>query len=811
VLFDAVVGDLKYAVRLQRRSPGFTLVLLSTIAIAIGATVTVFTIVDAWLVRPLNFPRADRLVIAFGARPERPAEPAVWLPYRAYLAWKERSQSFESVSGVFMRDATVSTARDAQSALGLSVTPEFFKTLAVGPLLGRTISEDDTTGPPAVVLSYGFWQRLFGGSDRVIGTTVVMSGTPHQILGVMPRDFESRVLDMRFDFWTPFRRGDPAYQRDGLGPVAIVGRLREGITIAAAQSEAAAINRDNESRYQPNFNSFLTNLASLQADNTRNVRTTLLTVSTAVLCLLLITAVNVSSLLLGRGLGRLRESAIRAAIGSSRSRLIRQFLTESLIVTILGALAGVALAAVAVRLFIAWNPLGTLPANAIQLDVRALVVAFMAVAVMVLVSGFVPAIRASQVDPIDTLRAGGRRSVAAPARRMQTMMLVAQMSACVVLLVATTLMTRTFVRLQDEPLGFDSRQLFVANVILPNHPFDSSDTRNTFYRELADRLRARPGVRAVAAGTMRPLYSGPPVTLNVTEADAVTAPRISAQAVTPEFFQTLEIPVVTGRGFDERDGGAGAPVVILNARAAQQLFGAPASAIGQRVRLDKEPWREVVGVVGNVRSTFFNTLEWKMDPIVYRPAAQAFAASGDPTAASFGFHLHIRSDRSITLTDVRSVVASVSPDAMVIDVRTASAMIGEATRQPAFRMTLLLAFGFISLLLSAIGTYALVSQTVVQGLRDLAIRLALGAEPAALVRMIVQRALSAAVAGVLIGGAAALLVGNAMEAMIYGVRPRDGVSFAAAAVILLIVTIAGALLPALRTTRIDPIEVLRGD
>jgi MacB-like periplasmic core domain len=213
----------------------------------------------------------------------------------------------------------------------------------------------------------------------------------------------------------------------------------------------------------------------------------------------------------------------------------------------------------------------------------------------------------------------------------------------------------------------------------------------------------------VAAGTMRPLYSGPPVTLNVTEADAVNAPRISAQAVTPEFFHTLGIAVIAGRGFDEHDGGAGAPVVILNASAAQQLFGAPASAIGQRVRLDKEPWREVVGVVGNVRSTFFNTLEWKMDPIVYRPAAQAFGASGDPTATSFGFHLHIRSDRSITLTDVRSVAASVSPDAMVIDVRTASAMIGEATRQPAFRMTLLLAFGFISLLLAAIGTYALVS------------------------------------------------------------------------------------------------------
>ena len=189
MFFDDFAKDLKYAVRLQLRSRGFTLVLLSTIAIAIGATVTIFTIVDAWLVRPLNFPRADRLVIAFAARPDRPGEPAVWLPYRAYLAWKERSQSLASVSGVFMRDATVSTARDAQSALGLNVTPEFFKTLGVSPLLGRTISEEDTTGPPAVVLSLGFWQRLFGGSDRVIGTTVVVGNAMEaMIYGVRPRD-----------------------------------------------------------------------------------------------------------------------------------------------------------------------------------------------------------------------------------------------------------------------------------------------------------------------------------------------------------------------------------------------------------------------------------------------------------------------------------------------------------------------------------------------------------------------------------------------------------------------------------------------
>jgi predicted permease len=481
------------------------------------------------------------------------------------------------------------------------------------------------------------------------------------------------------------------------------------------------------------------------------------------------------------------------------------------LVTAAGGSAGVLLAAVAVRAFVAWNPLGTLPAHAIHVDLRALIAAGAAMAATVVVSGLVPAFRLSRADPSDVLRSAGRGSSWAPAQRTQLTMLVAQMSACVVLLVATTLMTRTFMRLQSEPLGFDARQLSVANVILPDDPFDSSVKRNMFYRELADRVRALPGVRAVTAGTMRPLTSGPPVTLNVTEANAADAPRISAQSVTPEFFETLGIPVIAGRAFDGRDGAASAPVVILNARAAQNLFGGPASAIGRRVRLDNEAWREVIGVADNVRAAFFNTLEWKTDPIVYRPAAQAFDTTGNLAATSFGFYLHIRGEHPVTLADVRSVAASVSPRAMITDLQTADRLVSDATRQPAFRMALLLGFGLLSLVLAAIGTYGLVSQAVTQSLRDLAIRLALGAEPVGLIRMIVRRALVAAVAGVLIGSAMASMVGSVMQAMIYGVQPYDAVSFAAAGTTMLIVTVAGALAPALRATRVDPIKVLRAD
>jgi predicted permease len=811
-LLDDFVRDLKHGARLLLRTPQFAVVVLVTLAVAIGAVVSVFSIVDAWLVKPLNFPGADRLVIAFAARPERPTEPAVWLPYRAYLGWKERSRTLTSISAASVRDVTVTTASDAQTVLGLTVTPEFLGTLGVRPILGRTVSQGDETGPPVVVLSHGLWQRFFGGSEQVIGAVLTMSGVPHEVIGVMPRDFDVRVLDMRFDFWVPLRHGAAGYEPGGLGPVAIIGRLREGADIIAAQSEVASITRQTESSYQPNFNQFIATLSSLQADNTRTVRATLLTVSVAVVCLLLITSTNVGTLLLGRGLARMRETAVRTALGCGRGRLLRQFLTESLLIAFLGAAGGLAVATIAIRLFVAWNPLGNLPGTPIALDIRAVFAAAIAMAATTLVSGLMPAFRVSLVDPNDALRTGDARGPATvPAQRAQSAMLAVQMGGCLVLLVASVLMVRTFSNLQNEPLGFDPDGLFVANVVLPNDPFDSGEKRNMYYRQLSDRLRALAGVRAVAAGTSRPLNSGAPVTVYTGTEDPANAPRISAQEVTTEFFDTLGIPLVAGRSFDERDSLTGASVIILNARAAQELFGSPRAAVGRRVRLNDETWREIVGVVGNVRSTFFNTLEWKMDPIVYGPAQQGFETLSNPTATSFGFHLHVRAERPLAITDVRNAAATVNAHAAVTELRKVSEVVQEATRQPAFRMTLLLAFAGISVLLAAIGTFGVVSQAVTQRRREIAVRLALGAEHTAILRSIVRRALVTSLAGLLIGTAAALAAGHVLQTLVYGVRPGDPMSLIAAGSTLCFATVAGALIPAFRVMAIDPATVLRGD
>lgn len=813
LILDDFSRDLAHGVRLLRRNPGFAAVIVATLAVAMAATVTVFSIVDAWLWRPLNFPDANRLVIAFAAAPETPTEPAVWLPYRAYLGWKEQSRSFTSISAAFFRGVTLTTPNDARSSVGLDVSPDFFQTLGVAPLLGRTLAESDVTGPPVVVLSHGLWLRQFAGSPAVIGTSIRLSDVPHQVVGVMPRDFDVRILDRPegLEFWTPLKNKAAGYMAGGMGPVAIVGRLRGGLSIAAAQAEVARITRVIESGYQMNFNQFVVNLTSLQADNSRTIRSTLLTVSAAVVCLLLMAAMNVGALTLGRGIGRMREAAVRAALGSGRSRLIRQFLAESLLVSVLGGTAGIALALVAIKLFVAWNPLGTLPANAIQIDFRALAIAGAAMLITTAICGVVPALRVSSANPTDALHAGGERGGTAPTERTQTVLLVGQMAVSVIVLIAATLLTQTFLRLNAEPLGFDSTNLWVASINLPNEPFDTADERNAFYRQLDEVVHTIPGVSAVAASTSPPLNSGPVVTVNTGPIDSPQAPRIGTQDVTTTFFTALDVALLAGRLFDSRDVADGAPVLVVNARAAQQLFAGPTAAIGQRVRLGDGPWREIVGVVGNVRSSFFNTLEWRTDPILYRPSAQAFSTVDNPSATSFGFVLHIRSSRALALADVRHAAASISSRAAVTDLQRVSEAIEIATRQPSLRMRLLFAFSIVSLLLAAIGVYGIVSQAVAHRRREVAIRIAVGAAPIGILATMTRNALATGIAGLIVGLFGAFMLSSTLEAILYGVRSRDLLSFVVAGVLLLTVTALAALIPARRAVRVDPVAVLRGD
>lgn len=811
--------DVGHAGRLLRRNPAFTVVVICTLALAIGATVTAFSITDAWLFRPLRFPGADRLVVAFVAAAAQPDEPAVFMPYRAYLAFKESARTLSPISAAFFQGVTWRTSSDAKSLTGMRVTPEFFATFGVSPLRGRPLEATDGARTPSIVISYGFWQRELGGAATALGSTVTLSDVVYTVVGIMPADFDVRLLDQPEGaaFWTLIRTGERGYVPGGMGPVAIVGRLKDGVAIDAARSELAVIMRRTESAYRENFNqagmangaptTFVVNLSSLQADNTRTVRATLVTVLAATLCLLLIAAMNVGVLLLGRGLGRRSEVAVRHALGAGRGRLVRQFLSESLVLSVCGGALGVALAVLGTRLFVVWNPLGRLPATGVTLDARALGAAMLAMLVTSIVAGLVPAIRLS-AGPAASLRSGDGGRTTAPAHRAQRVMLVAQMAGSTVLLVCAALLARTFIQLRTEPLGFVSDGVTVAEVVLPMSPFDSSAARNAFYAQMEQQLLGQPGVRATAAATSPPLTQGPPAVVNVSAVDEATAPRLPTQDVTTGFFETLDIPLIAGRTFDRRDTPQGAPVVVLNAQAATTLFGDPRRALGQRVRLDSETWREVIGVVGTVRTTFFNTLEWRLAPIVYRPAAQALSRM-PPAATSFTLWVHVRGDRAMTATHVRDAARAAGSRAMVIQVQQVPEMVAVATQQPTFRMALLLGLCVASLMLAAIGVYGVVTQAVTERLREMAIRMALGAQPRELRVSFVRGALTVGATGLAIGVAVSMMLARTLESVLYGVRTADVASLATAGVLLLAVIAVAAWLPALRATRVDAVKVLR--
>lgn len=806
---DDLRRDIAHGTRVLARNPGFTAVALVTLAVAIGATVTVFTAADAWLLKPLRLPDADRLAIGLYATRERPAEPALFVLYRDFHGWRAAARSFTALAGVFPRDYLISDRTGSQTAHGLIVSEDFFAVLAMPALAGRTLAAGDFGGNPAVVISHGLWERRFGRAPSAVGTSLVLNGVPHEIVGVMPRDFEFRMLEhvRGFDLWTPLRVAD---QAAGRGGVAVLGRLRPEVTLEAAQRELSTLHQAIEGGYTSNATRFHVLLTTLQADNARLIRATLLTVSGAVLCLLLIAALNVGTLLLGQGLARTQEVAIRAAIGCGRARLLRQFLAESLLLSLLGGAGGVALAYGALALITAWDPLGMSPATPMRLDARALAAALGVTAAATIVCGLAPALRMAAVDPNEPLNASGARgSSRAGTQHAQTALLIVQIAASVVLLVTTLLLGQSFFRLQHAPLGFDVEGLTALSLALPAREFDSAASRQAFIDEVTRMLQGLPGIRSLAAGTSAPLSSGPPVPVRTAEDDTGVAQSVRAQEVTAGFFETLGISLVAGRAFDERDTTNAPPVAVLNERAASQLFGTAAAAIGTRLRVGRESWREVIGVAHDTQSGFYNSMAWVTEPILYVPIEQSQGTVRNPTVGYSPLHLYIRGQSTISAAEARAVVAQVSPDVALTAVTTVADAVAQATKQPAVRMSLLGGFSAASLLLAVIGVYGLVAQAIAHRLREIGIRRALGASARDILWRVVGRALAIGAIGSLAGVAVAGLLTTTLRTLLYGVAMSDASSFAAAVTLLLAATTAAALVPARRALTVSLAEILR--
>ena len=804
-----MISDLKYAARILRRSPGFAALVVFMLALGIGANTAMFSVVDAWLLEPLHFPDASRLVIILKSEAKNPSEPKIFPGYRDWEEMARGNHSFTGIAGAFWRGFETRDGEDGP--MGMIVTANLFDTLGVKPERGRTFRPDDLHGPAVAVLGHEYWKNRLGGAADIVGRTLQFGSKSYQIIGVMPPRFGLRMINQENDtqFYALIQNDEPAYSASGIGPLAAIGRLRQGVSVEAAEAEINGIQHSLDERYNDNPKGYRVLVTNLQNDNTRNVRASIELSAAALGFLLLIVCANVGSLLLGRMLRRQREMAIRTALGSSSGRIVRQLLTESTALTVVGAAGGVLIAYAGIHIFATLNPFGRMPPNAIALDWRALAFTLIASLASTLIFGLAPAIQAARVDLNEAMKSSGRGVTAGlGAFRLRGLLVSSQVALSMILVVGAALMMETLVKLESHPLGYRTEGITVASVAIPKERWNDVPARREIYSRLLDKFRATAGVEDASISDSTPLDAGfeGPVSIEGRPAPSEdAAPKGAIHSVTPGYFETLAIPLLSGRRFTQQDDQNANPVAILNQNAAARWF-AGHSAIGERVKLgDDKEWRTVVGVVGDTSSTFYNTLEWLNSPRVFVPSKQFVSRAITPMSNVYA----IIRGRTMTAETVRAVVQSAGSGLRLGQVRSLPEMVAEVVQQPRLRTRLLAALATLSLLLASIGIYGVMAQSVIQRTQEIGIRMALGARAADVVRMMVGQGLRLAVAGIAAGVLGAMAMTRIIASLLYDVKPTDIATFVAAALVSLIAVLLAALIPARAAARVDPMIALR--
>ncbi len=799
--------DIRFALRGLRARPGFALTVLLTLALGIGANAAIFTVVDSILLRPLPYASPDRLVHlweTYRSNVEGRSEAS----YPDYLDWRARNRAFADMAG-YQGGGFILGGATPQLVGAAKATANFFDVLGVKPLLGRTFApaEDAPGAARVVLLTFGFWQRQFAGDKGVIGKRITLDGAPATVIGVLPKEF-AFARQAGAEVWTPIDRSQSARDARGNHWLNIVARLRPGTTLAAASSDLSSIMRNLAREYPPTNSGRDAQVVPLRDELVGSVRPVLLLLYGAVLVVLLIACANVANLLLIRGAERGREIAVRVALGAGKARLVRQLLTESLLLAALGGVCGLIVATIGVHWLVGLlpqRPIRGVPNLAgIVLDMR--IVAY-AIGVSLLAGvgfGIIPALRITRPALYDSLKSAGRGAIGG-ASRLRDSLVIGEIALTVVLLSGAVLFGRSVVRLLAINPGFRVEHTLTTTVMFPRSQQQASGASPAErFQRVTQRVREIPGIEAVGLVSRLPLDFGNSLGLNIVGLPKPAPgddPTASYREVDPAYFSTIEIPVVSGRAFNLGDDAKAPPVAIVN-RAFVIAYMKGMEPVGQGFLFGKDTAR-LVGVVGDVP---IGSIEDKIPPTLYIPLAQSpETAMGMVIRTSAPIDQISRSVRT-ALSDVDPMGASTAVTAMD-DVITASASVFMRR----FPLYLISAFALTALALAIVGIYGVVSYSVAQRTREMGIRMALGAQPSSLVGLVMRHGGRMGLAGVVVGVAVALLAGRFADKLLYGVHSGDLTTYVLVALALGAVAVLATLLPARRATRVDPAVALRSD
>jgi putative ABC transport system permease protein len=796
-----MLTDFRYALRLMRRTPLFTLTVVLTVALAIAANTAIFSVVNTVLVRPLPYADPGRLV-QVAEKNDKLNLPSFGASVLNFLSWREQAHSFDGLAALGFGTFTLSGSGEPEQLSGNLISPALTRVLGVRPILGREFNADEEKpGSPAVaMIGEGLWKRRFASDPSLVGRSILLDGAPTTVVGIAPASLN---LISGADVYRPLVIDPPKEIR--LNHVIIVfGRLKHGVSLEQAQAEMDAVSVRVGQQY-PEVHDWGIHLITLfDTFVSPQLKTALLVLLAAVWLVLLIACANIANLLLARASVRRREMAVRTAMGASPARLLRQMLVESVVLSGLGGCAGILGAVGAVRLINLALPANLLPVPEVQVDANVLLFAGTLTVLTGLLFGLAPALRTARVDLNDVLKQTGRTGTGGRRGHLIGSLAALEFALATVLLISAGLLIQTLARLEHAHLGFSAQGLTTFQLAPPPAKYPVTTKAPQFYRALLDSLRSIPGVKDAAVSSGIPLGAGNYTTHPMLAAGESILPPgtqvpIDWRIVSPGYFHTMSIPLLRGRDFTDADGPTSTPVVIVSQATARKFWG-DADPLGRTLvrSADRKTVFTVIGVVGDVRDTALN----QESPALYYSLATRAAGLTDVV---------VRSDvpSAALLPAIRQKVHELDSELALANVRTMEEWVSTNAAQPRLNAILLGVFASVALLIAALGVYGMLAYSVNQRTREIGLRMALGAQPSSVMRLVIGEGMKVGIVGIAVGLLGALATGRALVSLVYGVPVRDTTTYVGVALVLAAIALAACAIPARRASRVDPLVALR--